>query len=84
MEDIIIFSSSFDEHKAHLRTVLELLQAAGVTLRLFKSKFFHAEVDYLGHVIKSGALEIALEMIRSVQEATPPRTVRGVRSFLGI
>ena len=84
LDDIIVFSSSFEDHKSHLRTVLKLLEAAGVTLRLAKSKFFHTEVDYLGHVIKPGALEIAPDMIRSVQEATPPRTVRGVRSFLGL
>ena len=28
LDDISIFSSSFDEHQAHLRTVLELLHAA--------------------------------------------------------
>ena len=47
LDDIIVFSSSFEDHKFHLRTVLELLQVAGVTLCLSKSKFFHAEVDYL-------------------------------------
>ena len=41
-DDIIVFSSSFEDHKTHLRTVLELLQAAGLTLRMFKSNFFHA------------------------------------------
>ena len=84
LDDIIVFSSNFEDHKSHLRTVLELLEAAGVTLRLSKSKLFHTEVDYLGHVIKPGALEIAPDMIRSIQEATPPRTVRAVRSFLGL
>ena len=81
-DEIIVFSSSFEDHKSHLRTVLELLEAAGVTLFLSKSELFHTEVDYLGHVIKQGTLEIAPDMIRSVQRATPPRTVRGVRSFL--
>ena len=68
----------------HLRTVLVLLEQAGVTLRLFKSKFLHKEVDYLGDVIKQGVLEISPDMIRAVQEATPPCTVRRVRSFLSL
>ena len=71
LDDIIAFSSSFEDHKLHLRTELELLEAASVTLRLSNSKFFHTEVDYLGHEIKAGALEIKPDMIRSVQEATP-------------
>ena len=84
LDDIIFFSSSFEDHKLHLRTVLELFEAAGVTLRLSRSKLFYTEVDYLGHLINPGVLEIAPDMIRSVKEATPPRTVRGVRSFLGL
>ena len=65
LDDIIVFSFNFEDHKSRLRTVLELLETAGVILRLSKSKFFHTEVNYLGHVIRPGALEIAPEMIRS-------------------
>ena len=84
LDDIIVFSSSFADHESHLSTVLALLKSAGVMLRLSKSKFLHRTVDYLGHVIKPGAIQIAPGMIQAVQEATPPRTVRGVRSFLGL
>ena len=52
-------------------------------LRLSKFKFFDTEVDYLGHVIKLGALQIAPDIIRSIQRETPPSTVSGVQSFLG-
>ena len=44
--------------------------------------FFHAEVDYLDHVIKTGALEIAPVIVKAVQEDTPPCTVRRVWSFI--
>ena len=84
LDDILVFSSSFEDHKTNLHTVLELLEAADVKLRLPKSKFFHTEVDYLRHEIKPGALEIAPDMIRSVQDATTPRLIRGIRSFLGL
>ena len=84
LDDIIVFSSSFVQHKDHLSTVLALLEGAAVTLRLSKSKLFHTEVHYLGHVINPGVLEIAPDMIRAVQESTPPRTVPRVQSFLGL
>ena len=54
LDDMIVFSSIFEDHKSLLRTVLKLLQVAGVTHRLTQSKFFHAEVNYLGLVIKPG------------------------------
>ena len=82
LDGIIVLSSSFVQQMTQLSTVLALLMGAGVTLRLSKSKFFHTEVDNLGHIIKPGALEIAPDMIRAVQEATPPRTICRVRSFL--
>ena len=40
LEDIIIFSRSFKEHLHHVESVLKLLQNAGVTLRLRKSRIF--------------------------------------------
>ena len=63
LDDITVFSSSFVDNISHLRTVLELFEAAGVTLRLSKSKLFHSEVDYLGHVIKPDDLDVAPDMI---------------------
>ena len=64
--------------------VLELFETAGVTLGLFNPKLFHAEVNYLSHVIRPGALKIAPDMIKALQEAASPRMVRRDRSFLGI
>ena len=57
LADIIVISSSFEDHESHLRPVLKMLEAAGVTLGLSRSKFLHKEVDYLEHVIKPGDLE---------------------------
>ena len=54
LDDIIARLSSFEDHQAYLRAVLTLHKQTGVILRLSKSKFFHSEEDYLGHVIKSG------------------------------
>ena len=81
LDDIIVFLSSFEDHKSHLRTVLELLEATGVTLHLSKLKLFHTEVEILGHVINTCTFEIAPNMISSIQEATPHHIVRGVSSF---
>ena len=67
LDDIIVLLYIFKDHKALMQTVLELFEAASLTLRLSKSKLFHTEMDYLGHVINTGALEIAPDIIRSVQ-----------------
>ena len=66
LNNIIVFSPFFVQHKTHISTVLALLEGAGVTAGLSKSKFFPTEVNCLGHVIKFGALEIAPDTIRAV------------------
>ena len=77
LDYITFLSLGFEDHKIHLRTVSELFEAAGVTLCLSKPKLIHDEVNYLGHMIKSGAFGIAPDLINTVQEVTPSQTVRG-------
>jgi len=49
LEDIIIFSDTWEEHFSHLRTVLSRIRAANLPLTPSKCCFAVAEVDYLGH-----------------------------------
>lgn len=51
LNDIFMFSSPPDEHVDHAGHVLTLLNDAGATLKLKKSKLFKNDIDYLGHVI---------------------------------
>lgn len=56
LDDVIIYSRTVEEHLTHVRTVLDLLKEAGVTLKLRKCEFFGRSVDYLGHTISPGRL----------------------------
>ena len=51
LDDIIIFGRTFDEHLSRLRTVLERLNQAGLTLKPSKCQWARNEVKYLGHLI---------------------------------
>lgn len=62
--------------------VLTLLREAGVVLKLKKFALFTNSVDYLGHVIRSGLLEIANHTTVAVGELKVPKTVTELRSFL--
>ncbi len=55
LDDVIIFSCTFDEHLRHVRDILQILKGAGLSLKLRKCNFFSDKVDYLGHVIVLGA-----------------------------
>jgi len=71
LDDVIVFSTSVEEHLVHVNQVLTLLREAGVTLKLSKCRFFQPRVDYLGHVITPGKLHVATENTKAT--AVVPR-----------
>ena len=84
LDDIIVFSKDVETHIRHVDEVLTVLRGAGLSLKLRKCHFFVKSVDYLGHVIRPGLLQVAEKNVDAVRQATPPRTQRQLRSFLGL
>ena len=85
IDDIIIFSKNREEHLEHLETVLQLLQGAGIKLKLKKCFFFRDEVEYLGFRIRPGTLSACpdAKAVAAIKEATFPKSVTAMKSFLG-
>ena len=81
---MIIYSKNVEEHIQHVDEILHCLSKAGVTLKIKKCKFFTTTVDYLGHVIKPGKLEIDRTNTESLRKAAPPTSKTELRSFLGL
>ena len=53
LDDIVVFSSTFQQHLERLEVVLQRLQHEGLKAKLSKCSFFQQEVRYLGHVISA-------------------------------
>ena len=51
LDDIIIFSRTAKEHLSHIKQVFEKLQAAKLSMKLSKCRFFTKEIQYLGHIL---------------------------------
>jgi hypothetical protein len=84
LDDIIIYSTSREDHYHHVDEVLTTLGKAGLSLKLKKCHFFKDAVDYLGHVIRPGRLEVAEKNTAALQEAKLPKTQTELKSFLGL
>jgi len=84
IDDIIVFSQSAGEHVEHLREVFTALRGAGVFLKAKKCHLFQEEVEYLGHIVGRGQLNVQDKNIRGLKEASPPRCKKDRRSFLGM
>jgi len=48
IDDILIYSETLQEHKIHVRTVLEALPKASLYLKPEECEFHRTEVSYLG------------------------------------
>ncbi|RXN32901.1 Transposon Ty3-I Gag-Pol poly [Labeo rohita] len=83
LDDIIVFSSSVDQHLARLEVVLSRLQREGLKAKLSKCAFFKKEVHYLGHVISSEGVSTDPGKVEAVAQWPRPTNVSELRSFLG-
>lgn len=51
LDDILVFSNSFEEHEQHLEQVLDCLRRNRLYANPEKCEFFKTEIFYLGHII---------------------------------
>ena len=84
LDDIIIFSKSWEEHIVHVDETLSVLEKAGVKLKLRKCEIFVENIKYLGHVVRPGSLEIDAARIAALEQVKYPQTQTKLRSFLGL
>ena len=77
-------SKSEKEHEEHLRLILMELREHHLYAKFSKCEFWISEVTYLGHVISAKGIAIDPEKVKAIVEWKPPKTVKQVRSFLGL
>lgn len=83
LDDIVVFSSTVEQHLERLEVVLERLQGQGFKANLEKCGFFQREVRYLGHVVSDQGVSTDPSKVEVVANWPVPTTVSELRSFLG-
>jgi hypothetical protein len=83
-DDILVFSKMMEEHKDHLRFVLEKLRSNQLYAKFSKCEFWLTEVAFLGHVISVGGVSVDLGKAKDVLNWMPPATISEIWSFLGL
>ncbi|KAK7922269.1 hypothetical protein WMY93_009171 [Mugilogobius chulae] len=84
LDDVVIFSRTWEEHVQHLRSVLEKIQVAGLTLNVAKCEWARRETRYLGYQLGRGEVRPQMDKVEAIQKCPCPRTKKEVRSFLGL
>ena len=83
LDDILIYSENELEHQEHVEKVLARLRAAGLQADIKKCEFSVKRTKYLGFIISTHGIEVDPDKVAVIKDWRPPRTVKGVQSFLG-
>ena len=83
LDDIIIFSESFDQHLERIEAVFQRLHEHNLKLKASKCEFFMSEVTYLGHVVSEEGIKTDPDKIKALKSWPTPKSIKYVRKFLG-
>jgi hypothetical protein len=83
-DDILVYNPTFEDHLVHLHQVFQLLQQHQWKVKLSKCAFAKREIAYLGYVISERGVATCLAKVTTVANWPTPKSVKELRSFLGL
>ncbi|GFV67681.1 retrovirus-related Pol polyprotein from transposon 17.6 [Trichonephila clavipes] len=84
LDDIAIFSDTWESHLKHVETVLQRIKRSKLTIKPSKCKFAQQKVKFLGHIVGQGFRTPSEVKVQDVLEFPTPRTKTQIRAFLGL
>nr|GEV83474.1 transposon Ty3-G Gag-Pol polyprotein [Tanacetum cinerariifolium] len=79
IDDILIYSRKKEEHKEHLKLILELLKNEELYAKFIKCKFWIPNVQFLGHVNDSQGIHVDPAKIESIKDWASPKAPTEIR-----
>lgn len=84
LDDIIVFSTSLQEHMVNLEKVFQKLRESNFKIQMDKSEFLKLETAYLGHIISREGIKPNPDKISAIQNYPLPKTPTEIKRFLGL
>ena len=84
LDDVLVFSNTWQEHLTHLRDLFGRLSKAGLVVNLAKCEFAKASVTYLGHEIGQGRVAPRSAKVQAIMDFPSPSSKKEVLRFLGM
>ncbi|CAI5669654.1 unnamed protein product [Oreochromis niloticus] len=84
LDDVVIYTDTWEEHVAILQSVFQRLAEATLTLNLAKCEFAKATVMYLGKQVGFGQVRPVEAKVEAILSYPAPATRRELKRFLGM
>nr|WP_239110335.1 reverse transcriptase family protein [Streptococcus dysgalactiae] len=84
LDDILVASSSPEDHMTHLRALFDRLVEHGVTINPAKCELGKSTIDFLGHTISEEGLRPKHDKVSAIRDFPAPTSYRQLRRFLGL
>lgn len=84
IDDIVIFSLTFEDHVNHLDQVFQASQKSRVTLAVTKCNFGYQSVLLLGQKVSGSGLSMHKEKVDAILQLEEPKNVHDLQVYLGM
>lgn len=84
LDDILIFSTSLEEHLSSIKKIFDKLRSAGLKIQIDKCDFLSKETEFLGHILTPQGLKPNPAKIEVIKNLRLPTSQKQIKSFLGI
>ncbi len=81
---MIIYSNNLNEHKRHIKAVLEKIREANLKLKSSKCQQFQIELKFVGYLVRRNSIRPDPRNVKKIRDVELSKNITKLRRFLGI
>ncbi len=82
LDDVIIYSNNLDEHKRHIKAVLEKIREANLKLKPSKCQWFQTELKFVEYLVGRNGIKPDPQNVKKIKNAEVSKNTMELRRFL--
>ena len=84
LDDIIIYSKTFEQHIDHIKTIFKALRKAILKIKLKKCYFCFPNISFLGHIVRRDGISVDPAKVEKIKNFPEPMNLKDLRAALGL
>lgn len=84
IDDVAVFSETWEEHLELLKATFQALKASGISLKLSKCVFAAKQIEFLGFVLSEKGVKPQQRLTEAIEKFAKPTNKKEIRRFLGM